>query len=254
LIASKHYKERNMKKISILTTLLFALGLYMVPAIFATAATDSKDKQTRQGEYQRDQPGQSQVQPAQQTPGALGQPSRQEQQTQPGQQAQQPQRGAQDQQARLGQQSQQQQNLMLVDNLIGKEIQNRQGEKIGDIDKVLIDVDSGQVGFVTMTSGGVFGIGENKYIIPFNALEKRMPQGTQARAGERQMSQVVFTLDKQKDQLKEVEGDIEEFMTQAGQTRGIHEHYGVSPYWEDSQRQQQRPGEAQRPGAGQEKR
>ena len=245
-----------MKRLSILTTILFALGLYMVPATFATtAATDSKDQQTRQGEYQRDQLGQSQVQGAQQTPGTLGQPSRQEQQTQPGQQAQQPQRGAQDQQARLGQQSQQQQNFMLVDNLIGTEIQNRQGEKIGEIGKVLVDMDSGQVGFVTMTSGGIFGLGEDKYIVPFNALEKRMPQGTQARAGDRKMSQVVFTLDKQKDQLKEFEGDIEEFLTQDGQTRGIHEHYGVSPYWEDSQRQQQRQGDTQRSGdAGQEKR
>jgi hypothetical protein len=84
-------------------------------------------------------------------------------------------------------------------------------------------------------------MGQEKYIVPFNALQKTMPQGTEARTGISQQRPVVFTLNKQKDQLKAVpEGDIEKALTQEGQTRGIHEHYGVSPYWEDGQRQQQR--------------
>lgn len=221
-----------MKKLSILTTILFAFGLYMVPATFATGvAADSKDRQPGQGEYQKDQPGQSR---AQQTPGTLGQSNQQERQTQSGQSAQQAQRGTQSQQ----------QNLMLVDNLIGTEVQNRQGEQIGEIDSVLVDVESGRIGFVTMKSGGVFGMGEEKYIVPFNALEKK---GTEARTGISQQREVVFTLDKQKNQLKEVpEGDIEEAMTKAGQSQGIHEYYGVSPYWEDNQGAQQRQDDTQR--------
>lgn len=207
-----------MKKQSIFTIILFALGLYMVPATFATTqATDTRDRQPGQSEYQKDQPGQSQAQRSQQTqPGQMGQQARQ---------------------SLLGQQSQTQ-NLMLVDNLIGTEIQNQKGEQIGEIDTVLVDVENGQIGFVTMKSGGVFGMGEDKYIVPFNALQKKMPAGTEARTGISQQREVVFTLDKQKDQLKAVpEGDIEEFLTQEGQTRGIHEHYGVSPYWEQNQRQ-----------------
>lgn len=200
-----------MKKRSIFTIILFALGLYMVPATFATGPhSDSKDKQSSQGEYQKDQKKQTQGQ--------------------------------------LGQQTQQQkQNLMLVDNLIGTEIQNQQGEKIGEIDSVLVDVENGQIGFVTVTSGGILGMGQDKYIVPFNALEKKMPQGKEAQAGVRQQRQIVFTLNKQIDQLKEVpQGDIEEALTQEGQSRGIHEHYGVSPYWEEGQRQQQRLDNTQR--------
>ncbi|MFO7577588.1 MAG: PRC-barrel domain-containing protein [Pelovirga sp.] len=191
-----------MKKTSIFITILFALGLYMVPASFATGGSaDSKDKPSGQSENLKDQKRQAQ-----------------------------------------GQQGlnfqQQKQNLLLSDNLIGTEIQNQQGEKIGEIDSVLVDVENGQVGFVTMTSGGVLGVGAEKYIVPFNALQKKMPQGEQALAGERQDRQVVFTLNKQKDQLKKVpEGNIEEALTQEGQSRGIHEHYGVSPYWEEDQRQ-----------------
>ena len=71
-----------------------------------------------------------------------------------------------------------------------------------------------------------------------------MPQGKdakEAQVGERQQREVVFTLNRQKGQLKVVpEGDIEEALTQEGQSRGIHEHYGVSPHWEQDQRLQQR--------------
>ncbi len=194
-----------MNKLGIFTIILFAFGLYMVPATFAgDSYSASQDKQSGQGEYQKDQKRPTQAQQDQQ----LQQPR---------------------------------QNLLLVDNLIGTEIQNQQGEVIGKIDTVLVDVESGQIGFVTMTSGGVFGMGQDKYIVPFNALQKTMPQGTEARTGISQQRQVVFTLNKQKDQLKAVpEGNIEEALTQESQTRGIHEHYGVSPYWEDGQRQQQR--------------
>ncbi len=190
-----------MKKLSIFTTLLFALGLYMVPAVFATGSSaDSKDKQYGQGEYQKDQKGQTQAQ-----------------------------------QGQKGQTFQQQkQSLVLVEHLNGTEVQNRQGENIGEIDKVLVDVKSGQIGFVTLKSGGVLGMGEERYIVPFNALQNDTTQRTEGALG---MSQMRFTLNKSKDQLKKVpEGDIEEALTQ-DQSRGIHEHYGVSPYWEDDQRQ-----------------
>ncbi len=196
-----------MRKLSILTVILFALGLFMVPATFATDdKASSKDKQYGQSEYQKDQKKQSQAQQFQQ----------------------------------------QKQDLLLVDHLIGTEIQNQQGEKIGEIDSVLVDVEKGKVGFVTVSGGGVLGVGEEQYIVPFNALQKKMPQGEQAQEGERQLRQVVFTLNKQKDQLKEVpQGDIEEALTQ-DQSRQIHEHYGVSPYWEEDQRQQQRQDDTQR--------
>ncbi|KIH77202.1 Sporulation protein YlmC, PRC-barrel domain family [Geoalkalibacter ferrihydriticus] len=238
-----------MKRLTFFTVVLFAFGLYMVPATFATgAATDSKDKQSGQSEYQKDQPDQSRSLGAQQ---GLSSPTQQERQTFPGQLHEQDHRTQPGQPGQQAQQTQkfQQQNLMLVDNLIGTEVQNQQGENIGEIDSVLVDTNSGRIGFVTLKSGGVLGMGEDKYIVPFNALQKKMPVGTEARTGISQQRQVVFTLDKQKEQLKAVpEGDIEEFLTQESQVRGINEHYGVSPYWEQDQTQQQRQGDTQRPG------
>lgn len=186
-----------MRKLSIFTTILFALGLFMVPATFAgDGKTDSKNKQYGQSESQKDQKSQAQQ----------------------------------------GKQFQQQkQNLVLVENLNGAEVLNPQGENIGEFESVLVDVETGQIGFVTLTSGGVVGVGEETYIVPFNALKNEMPQRTEGVLG---VTQMRFTINKQKDQLKKVpEGDIEEALAQEDQSRGIFEHYGVSPYWEDDQRQ-----------------
>lgn len=192
-----------MKKLNIFTIILFAFGLYMVPATFASGpASASQDMRSGKGEYQSDQ--------------------------------------KRSDQAQQGQEFQQGQNLLLVNNLSGTEIQNQQGIKIGEIDAVLVDVENGRIGFVTMTSGGVFGVGEEKYIVPFNALQKKMSQGNEGLVGAGQQGKLVFTLNNQQEQLKAVpEGDIEEAMTREGQSRGIHEHYGVAPYWEDGQSRQQ---------------
>lgn len=196
-----------MKRLNILTSIFFTLGL----ATFAMGGSaDNKDKQYGHGEYQKDQKGQSQSQSM----------------SQPGQQFQ-----------------QQKHNLVMVEHLKGAEVLNQQGEKIGKIDNVLVDVRTGQIGFVTLASGGTLGIGEEKYIVPFNALQKKMPQGIEAQSRERQLR---FTLNKQKDQLKKVPaGDLEEALTQEGQNRGVFEHYGVSPYWENDQRQLQRQDDTQ---------
>lgn len=191
-----------MKKLSIFTTILFALGLYMLPAAFAADNySGSKDKQYGQGEYQKGQKTQAQTQP-----------------------------GKQAQKSQL-----QNQSLVLVENLNGAEVLNPQGENIGEFENVLVDVRTGQVAFVTLTSGGILGVGEEKYIVPFNALKNETPQRTDEVLG---VSQMRFTLNKTKDQLKKVpDGDIEEALSQEDQSRGIFEHYGVAPYWEEDQRQ-----------------
>jgi sporulation protein YlmC with PRC-barrel domain len=110
-------------------------------------------------------------------------------------------------------------NMLMVDNLIGADVQNQRGEKIGEIDKVLIDVPTGQVGYVLLSGGGMFGVGTDRYVVPFNALQVS--------------SSDAFTLQMTRDQLmKAPAGDIETALNQ-DQGRQIHQYYGVSPYWEE---------------------
>ncbi len=114
-------------------------------------------------------------------------------------------------------------NMMLVDHIVGKDVQNQRGEKVGEIEKVVIDVEKGRVGYVILTGGGILGVGEDRYIVPFNALQTS--RGTD-------QDDKLFTLKQNKDQLMKIpDGDIETVLNQE-EGRQIHQHYGVSPYWE----------------------
>ena len=59
--------------------------------------------------------------------------------------------------------------------LIGREVQNIQGEDLGDINNVIID-EQGRVKAVTIGIGGFLGIGEKDVGVPFSALEFRERQ------------------------------------------------------------------------------
>ena len=122
-------------------------------------------------------------------------------------------------------QSPQTQSLRAVDALTGLTVQNPQGEKLGEISEVLVDVQDGQLGYAIVSSGGVLGMGEQKYIVPFRALQ--LGEGD------------TLLLDIPADRFKQApQGQVEQAFSQ-DKGRQIHQFYGVSPYWEESGAQQQ---------------
>lgn len=73
--------------------------------------------------------------------------------------------------------------------LIGADVRNRQGEKIGDIEEVIIDA-QGEPALAIVSTGGFLGLGERRHAVPYKALE-RAPSGTDR------------VLDMTKDQLRQ---------------------------------------------------
>lgn len=121
-------------------------------------------------------------------------------------------------QAQAGEQ--QQKNIQAANDIKGFTIQNTQGEELGEVSELLVDVEKGKVGYVVISSGGVLGVGGENYIVPFNALTFDQQQNA-------------LTLDMQKDQLREApEGDVAQALDRE-QGQQIHQYYGVSPYWEE---------------------
>ncbi len=101
-------------------------------------------------------------------------------------------------------------------------VQTAQGEKLGKVDKVVLDLQQGQIGYVIVSAAQ----GNDKYIIPWKAL-KAQPQ------------QQALVLNISADMLKQApKGDIQQVLNQ-DQGRKIHQYYGVAPYWEGGQQQQQ---------------
>lgn len=54
--------------------------------------------------------------------------------------------------------------------LTGTNVQNLKGEKIGKIQDLMIDVDSGRILYSVLSFGGFMGIGDEYFAIPIEAL------------------------------------------------------------------------------------
>ena len=60
--------------------------------------------------------------------------------------------------------------LMGADTLVGNDVYNQKGEKLGDIKEIMLDMRSGQVAYAVLSLGGFLGIGEKLFAVPWSAL------------------------------------------------------------------------------------
>ena len=113
-----------------------------------------------------------------------------------------------------------QQQIRTASDLEKFSVQTAQGEKLGKVDKVVVDLQQGQIAYVTLS-----GQGQKNLIIPWKALQAQPQQQT-------------LVLNMSADKLQQApKGDIQQLSRDQG--RQIHQFYGVAPYWEGGQQQQQ---------------
>ncbi len=55
--------------------------------------------------------------------------------------------------------------------LIGNEVCNENGEDLGRLKEIMLDISSGKVCYAVLSYGGVFGIGSKLFAIPWSALK-----------------------------------------------------------------------------------
>ncbi len=67
--------------------------------------------------------------------------------------------------------------FLLGSKIIGSHINNLQGEDIGTIDDLIVNPDTGRVRFAVLSVGGFLGVGNDKLIVPWQAigLQKNRP-------------------------------------------------------------------------------
>lgn len=61
--------------------------------------------------------------------------------------------------------------LLTATSIIGDKIENKQGEHIGKIKDLMLDIQYGKVEYVVIEFGGFLGLGEKLFAVPFSALE-----------------------------------------------------------------------------------
>jgi len=60
--------------------------------------------------------------------------------------------------------------VVAAGKLTGDRVRNPAGEDLGKIEEIMIDIPTGRVGYVVLAFGGVMGIGEKLFAVPWRAL------------------------------------------------------------------------------------
>jgi sporulation protein YlmC with PRC-barrel domain len=107
--------------------------------------------------------------------------------------------------------------------IIGNKVVDTDGEQLGNIKDLVIDLDDAQIAYAVLSFGGFLGLGDKLFAIPLEAL-----------TFDTRANQVVLDVDK--DVLKNAPGfdkdkwpDTAQY--EAGWLLDIYEYYGYSPYW-----------------------
>lgn len=60
--------------------------------------------------------------------------------------------------------------VMGASTLIGNDVYNRQEEDLGDIKEIMLDMESGKIAYAVLSHGGILGVGEKLFAVPWDAL------------------------------------------------------------------------------------
>ncbi|MFM0005222.1 MULTISPECIES: PRC-barrel domain-containing protein [Paraburkholderia] len=112
-------------------------------------------------------------------------------------------------------------DVMAAATLDGNKVLSSDGEDIGKIKDIMLDVGSGRVAYAVLSSGGFLGIGDKLLAIPWHALT--LDTGRKC-----------FVLNMTAERVKNAPGfDKDHWPSMADQTwaTSVHQYYGSEPYW-----------------------
>jgi len=112
-------------------------------------------------------------------------------------------------------------NLIAADKVEGTAVYNPAGEKLGTVENLMIDKQSGRVGYAVMSFGGFLGMGESRHPLPWDTLKY-----------DTNLSGYVVDMDLDLlrgaptyDEAQGVNWEDRDW------NKRLHDYYGVAPYW-----------------------
>ncbi len=111
--------------------------------------------------------------------------------------------------------------VMAAKTLQSNDVYNRQDEKLGSIQDIMLDVQHGRVAYAVLSKGGVLGVGDKLHAIPWGALTL-------------DTDRKCFILDVSAQRMEEAEGfDKDNWPSMADEAwaRKTYDDYGQQPYW-----------------------
>jgi hypothetical protein len=112
-------------------------------------------------------------------------------------------------------------SLIGSDKVEGTAVRRPNGDRIGEIERIMIDKRSGKVAYAVMSFGGFLGMGEDYYPVPWNKLHYNT-------------SLDAYELDATDESLKgapSFKAGTDYDWSQEGGGKRVYDYYGEQPYW-----------------------
>ncbi len=122
--------------------------------------------------------------------------------------------------------------VLAASTLAGDNVRNSAGEDCGKVDEIMIDLQSGKVAYAVLSFGGVLGMGNKLFAVPWSALKV-------------DEDEKCFILDADKKTLENAPGfDKNNWpdMANAAWRSEVYDYYDATPYWEETETRTLRGG------------
>ncbi len=113
-------------------------------------------------------------------------------------------------------------SLLSAGSLTGDAVVNPSGDNLGTLEEIMVDIDTGRVGYAVLSFGGFLGMGQKLFAVPWSSLSVDTVNHR-------------LVLDVPKERLENAPGfDKDNWPNMADRTWGesIHTHYASRPYWQ----------------------
>jgi sporulation protein YlmC with PRC-barrel domain len=114
-------------------------------------------------------------------------------------------------------------DVMAASTLDSDRVLSSDGEEVGKVKDIMLDVESGRIAYMVMSSGGFLGIGDKLLAVPWNALTL-------------DADRKCFVVGLSSERVKNAPGfDKGHWPSMADRTwaSSVHQYYGREPYWRD---------------------
>lgn len=111
--------------------------------------------------------------------------------------------------------------LLSASTLNGTAVENPEGDNLGKIEELMVDLTNGRIAYAVLSFGGILGIGNQLYPIPWDMLYV-------------DTEKEVIVLDVDKQTLKNASGFDKDNWPGTGDRDwlvDVYNYYGYRPYW-----------------------
>ena len=109
--------------------------------------------------------------------------------------------------------------------ITGDKVRNNEGDKLGNLEEIVIDIGTGRVAYAVLASGGFLGLGDKYFAVPWDLLSIDTDN-----------HEVIIDVDKEV--LKDAPGfDKDDWpdVDDRAWMGDVYRYYGSEPYWEEGQ-------------------